>query len=385
MAESLTEVMVKVVQIIIVCIILIAFMYRKRRINIQPLNWFIWIFALLIVQGIIELIIYFIKTQLLTPEEYPYFKYNELHNIPYGFAVLLIFLFSESLQSKQPHPIRFGVVIAFWGSYISLMFYEIWLVDGLVFSDKTAPQQPFNTLFDIYQLIAMSFVCFVFWKSFRMSRNDQNRLAAFLLFLSLLMINIILIYEIIESFFGLKDIYGAITFGISFLIMAFVYIKYPYYVFSVPHNIYRLIIASKNGLHLYSADINYFEEATSDELLAGGVSAITSFMVEALGSNTSLKYAVMADRALTVRRVDNIVGFIIADKSTHMLSHALDHFVREFTQIYAYEIEHEIFKVTNFKDAAKIIFRCFPFVEASDIIQIRVGMKEQISKYATAL
>ncbi|MHA2253284.1 MAG: hypothetical protein ACXAD7_23180 [Candidatus Kariarchaeaceae archaeon] len=381
MAETESEVYLKLFQVLIIVVILSVIIYRKRQYQINALNWLIIIFSFTVLQGVVEIITYFVKINHYHLSDPKYFRFNEVHLVPYGITIFFIYLLSEAMVEIQPNPYRFALVVGLFASYNSVMFFQIYHNYDLVFDDKTAPHQPFNIIFDIYQLVAMSFTSYVFWKSYKYSRNKQNRRATFILFLAIFIFVLVTIYELIEQIFELKDIYGVWLYGTTFLVLAYVYLKYPYFVLGNPNKIYRIILSTNSGLLIYSVDLEKSKKSSSDELLAGGISAMSEFISETSGSTGPLNYVQFEDRALIVRRVNNLVGYVIAEKATRILWTALKQFVKEFTQVYIERKGQIHSKVDKFTiPEEQIIIRCFPFVEPHPIIESKLNTQISITE-----
>jgi hypothetical protein len=374
MAETLTDVYIKSIQIIITIIILSILVYRRRQHQLHALNWLIIIFSFGTLQGIVEIITYVIKIYWLKLDNPIYFRFNEVHLIPYGITIFFIYLLAEAMMEDRPNPWRFFIVSSLWAASMSIMFFQIFNNYSVEFSDKEAPHQFFNIAFDVFQLVAMLFASYVFWQSFRHSKNKENQRATFWLFFAVFIFALVTVYELVEQIFSLTDIYGVWLYGFSFLILAYVYLKYPYFVLGNPNRIYRIVLSTKSGLLIYSADLEGLENGSSDELLAGGVTAISEFITETSGATGPLNFVQFSNRALIVRRIDNIVGFIIAEKATRMLWSALRQFVQEFTSNYTSIVQEDIgSKADKFAIPETIITRCFPFVEPTTITHSRLN------------
>lgn len=372
MAESTTDVYIKLFQIVIITTVLVVLYHRKRQYRLDSLKWLITIFALADLQGISELIIYYIKIYVLELSNPSAFRFNEVHTVIYGFAIFAIYIFAEQLHSLHPNVYRFGLVSLLFGMYLSLLFYKIFNNYDIVFHDSTADDQIYSTYFDFFQMFAMLFVTYVFFKSYTLSQDPNNRRASLYTFIGTLVYVLVTLYEIGETLLGFPNVYGALTYSLTFLIFAYVYIRNPFFVFAIPTRVHRIILTTTAGIYLYGADIAKDTGDAPDELLAGGISAIIGFLTELTGSSVpDLKYALVGDRALVIRRQKELIGFIITDKSTGMLTSALDQFVSDFSYFYRKELTEFRSDIGQFVEAPAMIARNFPFVEASEIKQFQ--------------
>ena len=385
-AETIAQVYLKLAQILIILFITAVMIYRKKQHGIRALNWLIAVFSLALLQGIFELIIYWVKVDYYGLEDTTLFRFNELHTIPYSLALLTLFFLAEQMHDMRPSTWKLIVVFSTWGSYMGLLIYDSfsgfdWSWSKASVTTETSPvTHPFNQWFNIFQFVLMVFVLITFWEAYRTSHNPLNKKVSLWMVIGIVIFAVVAFYEVIESLFnislpGIFD-YKALYYSVTFLVLAYAYLRYPYYVFNVPTYVYRIILATKEGIHLYSAEIeNPFSTVTeeaSDELLASAVSAMTRFMEEASASKGSIKLVELEDRALLVRKEQNMVGMVIAERATRMLRSALGQFVREFIATYKEQLS-ETWNTTLFKGAEEIIARCFPFVEAKDILRVRTG------------
>ena len=387
LAETLAQLYLKLIQMFFITLILVLLIYRKKQYKINALWWLITVFGLAELQGLIEILIFFYKVYVLKLPDPSLFRFNEFHTIPYSLALFALYLMSEHMVDLRPNTYRLTLVSVLWGGYFSLLIYDSfhdydWSLkpESLVLS---SPQytHAFNTWFNFFQFTVMLFVTYVFWMAYKTSHDEANTKVSFLMFIGVLIYTIVALEEVIESVFGLEFTgilsYKAIYYGITFLIIAYVFVKYPYYVFNVPTYVYRLILATKEGIFIYGAQIElpFFkkthEEETSDELLASAISALTQFMEEAADTKGTIRIVQLEDRVLLVRKEDNLMGMVIAQSPAKMLISALGQFVREFNKTYHVDVVSAVDN-ESFSGAEMIIARCFPFIEASDIIQTKI-------------
>ena len=120
MAESQSDVMIKLFQIALITIILVILIIRRRKYRIRTLNWMIWIFLFSLLHGIVELIIYYIKIYMLELSEPSHFRFNEYHTIFYAIGLLLIYLLAEFMDGYTPNLFRFTIISGLSISYRKL-------------------------------------------------------------------------------------------------------------------------------------------------------------------------------------------------------------------------------------------------------------------------
>ncbi|MCY3412371.1 MAG: hypothetical protein INQ03_12110 [Candidatus Heimdallarchaeota archaeon] len=379
MAENELDVIIKVIQILVILFIEIILVQRSRKYQMKALRWFIWSFFFAFIHGIIELVIYYLKIYVFTIAEPSYFKFNEYHSIPYSIGIFLLYILAESIVGYQRNQFRIFFAVSIWSSYITMLLYESLSTPGLVYTEP-ATSKLSNTLFDIFQIFTMGFFTYVFMLSHNKTRNDTHRKGTLTLVISSSIYVISIIYELGEDLLNFPNVYGAITLGISLLVLAFMFIRYPYFVFSVPTEIYRIILTSNFHKSLvYSAGLlNPEKESKSSVLVASGISAIAEFMKDSTGSNESLQYAYLGDRALMMVKGKLVSGIIIAENSTYILRSALKQLVREFETRYEKQIESFNANISQFYESRDIIARTFPFIESKETISLFIEKGEKM-------
>ncbi len=373
----------------IVTFIVIILIYRKKQHKIRALNWLIAVFILADLQGLVELLIYVYKVNVIKLENPSLFRFNEFHSIVYALALLVLFFMTEYMRTLKPNHWRVGLIGVLWGGYFALLLKDAFGGFNWEFTKEnlvmeTPPKtHSFDLWFNIFQLVLIIFVAETFWKAYATSHSKENKRVSLWLFISVLVFGVVALEEALEGFLGRRLFggtfgYKAIYYSLTFLVLAYVYVRYPYYVFNVPTYVYRIILSTKNGVFIYGAEIdNPFvkegdEDSVSDELLAGALSAMTQFMEEAAHGQGTIRLVELEDRALLVRKEGDLIGMVIAEKATRMLHSALGQFVREFNEAFA-ETIGTYWESEAFTGSEHIIARCFPFVEAKDIIRTRVG------------
>ncbi len=386
------QVYLKLLQMAIVTFIVIILIYRKKQHKIRALNWLIAVFILADLQGLAELLIYVYKVQVVKLEDPSLFRFNELHSLIYALALLVLFFMTEYMRTLRPNHWRVGLIGVLWGGYFALLLKDAFggfnwkfTKENLVMATPPATHS-FDLWFNIFQLVLIIFVAETFWRAYATSHSKENKRVSLWLFISVFVFGVVALEETLEGFlsralFGGTFGYKAIYYSLTFLVLAYIYVKYPYYVFNVPTYVYRIILSTTNGVFIYGAEIdNPFvkegeEDSVSDELLAGALSAMTQFMEEAAHGEGTIRLVELEDRALLVRKEGGLVGMVIAEKATRMLHSALGQFVREFNETFA-ETIRTYWEAEAFEGSEDIIARCFPFVEAKDIIRTRIGNKK---------
>ncbi len=372
MAETITDLYIKSGQLILIGIILLILLRRRYKYKIKSLNWMIWIFALAFIQGIVELVIYYVKINILElGDQADQFRFNEYHSIPYSIAIFMIYLFAEAMNGHKPNLFRFTIIIGLWASFLTLLLRDTFVNYDLIF-DTAASVRFSKTIFDIFTVTAMLFTSIVFFRAYRSSKNSKNRRGALLIFISTLTYVLAGLYELGEDVFGFPPIYGAITFSVTFIVLAYMYTRYPYFVFTVPSKIYRLMVNSEHGIYLYSVDMDEEDEheESPDELLSTAINSIAKFVEEETGSEKYLRFISLIDRAIVIYRGSSISGIMITDNSTRILYQALSQFIDEFENTFKSEIGVFSADISRFDSSKNLVLRCFPYIESEDVIEL---------------
>ncbi|MHA1448045.1 MAG: hypothetical protein ACTSP4_01335 [Candidatus Hodarchaeales archaeon] len=371
MAETALEVYIKLGQMVIITFLVIVLIIRQRQTRIRPLYWLVVIFLLADLQGLVELVIYYVKTSILHLEETNLFRFNEFHTIPYSMGIFAVYLLAEYMTGKRPNEFRFFIVTGLWIAFLTTMLYDAF------FEVEEGPvnTHSFNTIFNIFQCTAMLYVVYVFLGAFIKTKNKSNKNISFLIFLATATFEIVALYDILQDSFGFPRIYAALPYSMTFLILAYVYFRHPYYVFNVPTKIYRVFIANKDtGGLLYSAEMDSVDYQ-GDNLFAPAVTAMSMLMKEVAGTTKNLLQVTFTNREMMVSRRGKIVGYILSDEATLILGLALKHYVKEFSALYSEELEkmeRVLVGKESFKGSEELLARCFPFLEAKDVIRTRI-------------
>ena len=86
-------------------------------------------------------------------------------------------------------------------------------------------------------------------------------------------------------------------------------------------------------------------------------------MSELAGAKGKLKTIVMTDRVILVNVRNNVVGILLADRTSFFLKRGFEKFIEEFVDRFSVEIEEYSGNITVFKSADELLQRIFPFVK----------------------
>ncbi len=370
MAETTADLIIKIAQLLLILMVLFLLIYRRNNKKIKLLDWMIAVFSLSAAQGITEIFIYYLKyiygIGLDNPRN---FRFNEIHSIPYAFALFTIYILAELMTGYRPHPIRFSLIVSVLASYLSIYFYTIFDNYSLEF-DHPAYKSISKTIFDFYQVIVMIFISYIFFKAYRKSNNKQNKIGSLLIFISTVLYVLGASWELGEDLLHFPPVYGAITFSFTFIILAIIYIKYPYFVFTVPTRIHKLILSTDSGLYLYSVELKT-EQITenSDELLAAAINSIIRFFEQETGSQETIRLIDLGDREMIFSAGKYLQGIMIVDNSSYIVHKSLEHFITEFEKEFDKNTNTFNIQMPDIEEGKKIVLRCFPYIESEESLQ----------------
>jgi len=379
-AENVFNLIMKIIQMGVISTVLLLLINRYKRHGIQVF-YIVLVFLFGLLQGVFEIVVYFFKYVVFAKDpvtqNFIYNRFNEIHTIPYSLAILTLFLFTEYMIDERSNWLRLSIVLILWSSFATLLVYD------MIFSFETVTHasRMFNHVFNFFQIVTMFFILRVFYKAYKMTKNQQNKRLSLLMFIALLIFEVVAISEIFQDLFGWFQIYNAIPYSISFIILAYIYVRYPYYIFNIPINIYRISLAAKNGLLLYSAEITD-GKTINDCLLAPIISAIRTAITETTGRPGELKTVTFSNRAVQVSSENLLLCYIITDHPSRILKHALDYFLEQFNRKFHFVLDFDkkpFVEPAKFQDTDSLIFRCFPFLESKEVVKAMLMSRKRDS------
>jgi hypothetical protein len=373
MARSLIELVILSIQSGILAIILGFFIYRRMRLKIHSLDWFVWIFAFGLLQGLYEIIFYILEVNGVTICAH----YVESHKIIYSFALLVLFFFLENLEYNQPRFWSTGIVLSLEALFIVSYFNEMSLTlnSSLVFNYHI-----WIIAFDLLQITIMAFALVVFYRIFDKADSRLLRRISLLFVIAFVILVIVALLEFTENFIAwqIPDVY---FFTVVFFYLAIIYIVFPYFVYLAPYDIYNLMLINQTGLLIYNCRLVQDESDKDNALLIGGaISGLETFLKSFFKTEDSLESIKMANRSLIMVTFANLTVVAIVEKQSSILKNAMKQFVKETIAAYP-ELNSEKSKVIldheRVKGIGTIIARVFPFVQAEEIFPIEIASSSE--------
>ena len=377
MASSPSELYIKIVQMVILSGILVYFLYRRYKDRITGFTWFIWLFGLVILQGIFEIIIYILwKADYLWYEEGQEIyasSWFEVHMIPSAIALFVLFMYLEFMRHEKPNTILLAIASTLLGGYLivlllELVFYIEW---GVIDPEYRVSRIILNVL----QAFVLGEAFYVYIQDTRKAEYKRLKRVSLVITIATGIGFVAALIKIVERWtkdFGLW-MYGAIPFSITFGILALAFLFNPFYVYLLPAKINKIIIFNNAGLLLYSVSIGKKGDDfdPQDILVSGTVTALKSLITETTGAQTDLRKVSFRDKKMIVVENENrtIATLIISDSDAWILQSAAKHFTENFCEVFEDCIDQFDGNVAQFDRARDIVRQVFPFVPPKEIIQ----------------
>lgn len=378
MASSPGELWIKLAQMGIISLILGYFMYRRYRDKITGFTWFIWLFGLVILQGIFEIIIFILWYV------YGYLDYTdivnasslfEIHMIPSAIALFVLFLYLEFMRHEKPNTFMLATASTLLGSYLIVLILE--LVFKLEYGLINPEYRVSRIILNIFQAFVLGEAFYVYIQDTIRAEYKKLKRVSFIIATATGIGFIAAFLKIFErwtqNFF---QVYGAIPFSLTFGILALAFIFNPFYVYLLPAKINKILIFNDAGLLLYSVSIGTkeSEKAYQDILVTGTITALKLLISETTGAKTDLRKVSFRDKKLIVveNKDRNITTLIIGNSDAWILQTAAKHFTENFCEMFKSAISKFDGNVAQFEKANDIVRQVFPFVPPEEIIGDRV-------------
>jgi len=162
------------------------------------------------------------------------------------------------------------------------------------------------------------------------------------------------------------NIYNTWLFTFGIMIILLVYIIIPTYAYAFPFNVYEIFVVDSGGSTYYHKTIEIpqgVQKLPDATLKSPAIIAIASLVSELSGARGKLRSIMMTDRVILVNVIENVVGIMLADRTSFFLKRGFEQFINEFVENYREEIEMYSGNITVFKNADKLLRRIFPFVK----------------------
>ena len=376
MVKNIGEFVILLIQVGVLLVILGFFIYRRIKLKISSLNWFIWIFVLAIAQAGYELILWI----LIEYGGYTSLEiYTEIYFIIYGLALMVLFFFLEHLEYNKPRFWSSSLVIALWAIFVALYFYDISY--GVQDPNLDFEFHISSYFFDILQLVIMGQAVITFYRIFKKANFKRLKFISVLFLIAFIVLEIVCVLELTEHIakYSLPDydIPNAYFFTAVFLYLAVVYLAFPYYVFLAPYDVNNIILLNSVGLVIYNCRLSHDENIKDKALLIGGaVSGLEQFLKSFFDTKDNLKSIKMENKTLIMATYSNLSVMAIVERSSFILRNAMRQLLKEIIEKHP-ELDDEqsqiIINSEKTESFSKIVARVFPFIQSDDVFPIQIG------------
>ncbi|OLS28820.1 MAG: hypothetical protein HeimC2_04210 [Candidatus Heimdallarchaeota archaeon LC_2] len=159
-----------------------------------------------------------------------------------------------------------------------------------------------------------------------------------------------------------------ITFALAIVLMA--YILNPGFAYSIPFDVYQLlVINSEQGVTLFSY-INEFRtegSLTHAALKSPAIVAIQNLVQEIAHAEGHIILIGMSDRVLIMKSKEQIVSVLICERNSYFINQGLDEFTNNFYNQFESHIVNFVGNVDVFKDAKQLVHQHLPFMRKESL------------------
>ncbi len=366
--ENTGELIIKIVQMSIILLILLLFLYRWKKKGIRGYSLLSFALICALLQGCLETYFYFLTI-------YTNFDQNnntlaKIEYIPYGLIFLFLILHFEYFTGWKYFSI---IAICFIVSFLTAMMLDFgYNLSPVVINPNTPPNymndKPFMLIFDLYQIYAVAFCFTASIYTYIKTKASTVGKNTFAFIISFFIALVVAFLEFLEHIFAF-EIYGAIGFGISIIIILLVYLISTDFVYLTPVTVYRLIIIHSSADPIFSVRNKLVQHKQKDFVVGGIFSAFSSFISEISGSHgKSLTNIKLEDKQLLIKNHGSITGLLITDKIIKVFDYSLRSFLADFCKTYSVDIVNYVGDVSVFDQALCLLQRSFPYLEKENLV-----------------
>lgn len=362
------ELIIKTIQMAIILLILLIFLYRWKKKGIRGYSLLSGALISALLQGCLETLFYVLTI-------YTNFDQNnntlaKIEYIPYGLIFLFLILHFEYFTGWKYFSV---IAICFIVSFLTALIIDFgYNLSPVVINPNTPPNymndKPFMLVFDLYQIYAIAF-CFTA-SSYTYIKTKASTIGktTFAFIISFFIALVVAIIEFFEHIFAF-EVYGAIGFGISIGIVFLIYLISTDFVYITPVPVYRLIVIHSSADPIFSVRNKRVEHKQKDFVVGGIFSAFSSFISEISGSHgKSLTNIKLEDRQLLIKNHDSITGLLITDKVIKVFDYSLRAFLADFCKTYSADLANYVGDISVFDQALTLLQKSFPYLEKDYLV-----------------
>ncbi|MFX0116581.1 MAG: hypothetical protein ACFFB3_18680 [Candidatus Hodarchaeota archaeon] len=167
-------------------------------------------------------------------------------------------------------------------------------------------------------------------------------------------------YQDLGSIIGIMSTVIFSTVGLVCLAIIYGRNKEPIYL--QPQQLYSLIVIQSTGLPLFTFQFKRGGSAEDDVdpgLTAAALTAITSFLREAVGSTEEFREIVTADRIVLAKAGEGFFSVLVSERASSFVHLALTQFTAIFARDYGQQVEKFAGNLDDFRDAERVVSSAF--------------------------
>ncbi len=351
-----------------IILLIIIFIYQSKKKN-RHAPLLTWAMLLGIIGQIFHVYYFWLESSMMNvPEHVIFWKLGWMWLAGMSF---LMYLHFEAISEIRPRTTRFGVACFIFGAYYALsMAFLLNLTD----STLEAIASRYNS---IPNMFAFGFAAVTSARTTVLLKERESMfetLALAMVFLG--MSSFVIIDNHLPGMIGLLSIeadmetFGDVVNAAGVIILILTYLSNIDYLYRLPVPIHQLILYNSAGLPVYSRRVKTkgFEVLqVENTLFAGGMSAISSLMKEALGSSAILQHIDARHRHLFFQTRKTLTICAVADKGTKFLLQSLKLAVNLIAPQLENQLNHPIISTKNVSDQLDTLFQeAFPYLELLD-------------------
>lgn len=380
MAIESVDIISPIILIMLSVLLSTFFIYKRIKTQVNALDYFIGVFVLITIMGIMELFKQFYIN------DWAIFKYaSNKDTIEHSLlvdpvrlfhllSILLLYYTSEQFLSSSFNVLRASLMSGLLAVYTGLSIYFV-STNQLIYADqlfsRLGHESVDTVIFDSIQLIVSILLLYVYIKQYMVSDSRQIRSNLFVIAIAIMIFTISSAIEFLEIFFDALDISGFLSTIPTLLILSYFYIRYPNFVYLTPSRVNFLQVVSKSGQLLYAAEMQD-KLGTSDFLIAPSLTSVNTILGELVGQkDLQVKEMNYQDGLIYFEKMGENIIILQTDRPASILRRSM----RYFLQVFNSEFQDQIDDFRGFIDVNDknlspddVLRMCIPIVQAKALM-----------------
>lgn len=356
-------------------IIVILLVRRRRETGIKALDTLILLFSSLVALGGTELLHHLFKGEIsifrVDRSDFPIMI--DPVRIANYILILSIFIFGERMLGYKSNRTR-SLVVAILTSLIILIGIIDLQRDILILTSDIFPFA-FDTrldefLFDLLQLFVISVLLYALYLQRKVSKSDVMKKYSVWLLVATILYTIAMAWETLEHIVLTYDFNAFFSAVPTVLVLAYVYVLNPRFIYVVPTEIKFLQIVKSSGITVYAAD--FADQSSNLEFLIGpGLFSISSMIGELIDTDQEfgISSIMHTEGLILFEKHENLMAVVQTSRDSALLRASIQYFLEEFQNEYAKELADAVFSIdTNMKSPDDVLVKCIPIIQSQHLI-----------------